>query len=66
MTLLPQKNEESQPFTVNKGHFTVTADHVSLQVNQPLKTISSAVVNAGLGWYRSFVNRHVDAELQLR
>ena len=60
MTLLPQKNEESQPFTVNKGHFTVTADHVSLRVNQPLKTISSAVVNAGLGWYRSFVNRHVD------
>ncbi|WP_252501898.1 adenosylcobinamide amidohydrolase [Sporosarcina sp. Marseille-Q4943] len=60
MTLLPQKIEESKPFTVNKGHFTVTAERVSIQVNQPLKTVSSAVVNAGLGWYRVFVNRHVD------
>ncbi|WP_432363603.1 adenosylcobinamide amidohydrolase [Sporosarcina sp. UB5] len=60
MTLLPQKIEESNPFTVNKEHFTVTAERVSLQVNQPLKTVSSAVVNAGLGWYRAFVNRHVD------
>ena len=62
MTLLPQKNEEGKPFAVNKEHFTVTADNVSLQVDQPLKTVSSAVVNAGLGWYRAFVNRHVDAE----
>ncbi|MCM3744216.1 adenosylcobinamide amidohydrolase [Sporosarcina luteola] len=60
MTLLPEKSEESEPFIVNKEHFTVSAERVSLQVNQPLKTVSSAVVNAGLGWYRAFVNRHVD------
>lgn len=60
MTLLPEKTEDSKPFTVNKGHFTVTAERVSLHVDQPLKTVSSAVVNAGLGWYRAFVNRHVD------
>lgn len=61
MTLLPEKTEESKPFIVNKGHFCVTPERVSFQVNQPLKTVSSAVVNAGLGWYRAFVNRHVDA-----
>lgn len=61
MTLLPEKTEESEPFIVNKEHFTVSAEHVSLQVDQPLKTVSSAVVNAGLGWYRAFINRHVDA-----
>jgi iron complex transport system ATP-binding protein len=26
----------------------------------PLKTVSSAVINAGAGWYRTFINRHVD------
>ncbi|MDW0116427.1 adenosylcobinamide amidohydrolase [Sporosarcina thermotolerans] len=61
MTLLPEQKGEVKPFTVNKQHFTVTADHVSLKVEQPLKTISSAVTNPGLGWYRAFVNRHVDA-----
>ena len=28
---------------------------------KPLKTLSSAVHNAGMGWYRTFVNRHVDS-----
>lgn len=61
MTLLPNTVEEEKPFIVNKQHFTVSSDHVSLKVDQPLKTISSAVTNPGLGWYRAFVNRHVDA-----
>ena len=61
MTLLPDTLEERKPFTINKGNFTVTSDHVSLKVAKPLKTLSSAVVNAGMGWYRAFVNRHVDA-----
>ncbi|MDN4606043.1 adenosylcobinamide amidohydrolase [Sporosarcina highlanderae] len=61
MTLLPDTKEEEKPFTVNKQQFTVSADHVSFKVDQPLKTISSAVTNPGMGWYRAFVNRHVDA-----
>src|SRR5690606_36011147 len=61
MTLLPDTMEEEKPFTVDKQHFTVSSDHVSLKVDQPLKTISSAVTNPGLGWYLAFVNRHVDA-----
>lgn len=32
---------------------------------QPLKTVSSAVVNAGSGWFRNFMNRHVDADYNI-
>lgn len=61
MTLLPDTMEEIKPFIVRKEHFNVSADHVGLRVENQLKTLSSAVHNPGMGWYRSFVNRHVDA-----
>ena len=35
-----------------------------MQANFPLKTVSSAVVNAGFGWFRTFVNRHVKADYE--
>lgn len=61
MTLLPDTMEEMKPFIVTKEQFQVSSKHVSLAADQPLKTLSSAVHNAGMGWYRAFVNRHVDA-----
>lgn len=62
ITLLPDINGERQPFVVTKDDFTVSSNYVALQAKGPLKTLSSAVHNAGMGWYRTFVNRHVDAE----
>ncbi|WP_203248412.1 adenosylcobinamide amidohydrolase [Sporosarcina beigongshangi] len=53
--------EKTTPFTVTVDDFTVSSDYVSLRTAGPLKTMSSAVHNAGTGWYRAFVNRHVDA-----
>ena len=50
-----------QSSIVTKGDFTKSADYVVLHAKKPLKTVSSAVHNAGTGWYRTFVNRHVDA-----
>ncbi|WP_217586161.1 adenosylcobinamide amidohydrolase [Lentibacillus saliphilus] len=35
-------------------------DMIWLQTPTPMKTMSSSVTGAGLGWYRHFVNRHVD------
>ncbi|MCG7337300.1 adenosylcobinamide amidohydrolase [Sporosarcina sp. ACRSM] len=46
---------------VEKEHFTITSEYVALHAPEPLRTLSSAVHNAGFGWYRTFVNRHVDA-----
>ncbi|PIC64720.1 ABC transporter ATP-binding protein [Sporosarcina sp. P13] len=59
MTLLPNLQEETQLFRVKKEDVVVQGDHVLVQAKQPLKTISSAVHNAGMGWYRTFINRGV-------
>ncbi|WP_153730330.1 adenosylcobinamide amidohydrolase [Sporosarcina obsidiansis] len=59
MTLLPDVRGETKWFSVTKEDITILADHVVLHAQQPLKTISSAVHNAGMGWYRTFINRGV-------
>lgn len=61
MTLLPDTMEETEQPVVRKKDIAISSDNVSLRAINPLKTISSAVHNPGTGWYRSFVNRHVDA-----
>ncbi|MER2088510.1 MAG: adenosylcobinamide amidohydrolase [Sporosarcina sp.] len=65
ITLLPDLKAEMIPFKVGKEDFSVSSHYVSLQTESPLKTLSSAVHNAGSGWYRSFVNRHVDADYNI-
>lgn len=47
---------------VGKDHFAISSEYVALQTDYPLKTLSSAVHNAGFGLYRTFINRHVDAD----
>ncbi|MHC8514433.1 adenosylcobinamide amidohydrolase [Sporosarcina sp. ITBMC105] len=64
MTLLPD-TMDTKPFIVKKEQITISADHVGLRTDKPLKTVSSAVHNAGTGWYRAFVNRHVDADYNI-
>ncbi|EGQ26697.1 adenosylcobinamide amidohydrolase [Mammaliicoccus sciuri] len=59
MTLLPDLKEETEQFRIMKEDVKIREDHVVLQAQQPLKTISSAVHNAGMGWYRTFINRGV-------
>ncbi|MHA6258949.1 adenosylcobinamide amidohydrolase [Sporosarcina sp. CAU 1771] len=61
ITLLPDTNGERKSFIVSKEDFSISSKYVSLHAEGPLKTLSSAVHNAGMGWYRTFVNRHVDA-----
>ena len=39
-------------------------DGVFLQAPRPLKTISSAVYNAGIGWYKTFINRMVNPQYE--
>ncbi|WP_068677285.1 adenosylcobinamide amidohydrolase [Oceanobacillus sp. Castelsardo] len=62
ITLLPKWEKEEQLEAVK-----ITADilqhdkqHIVLKSPIPLKTMSSGVVGAGLGWHQTFVNRHVD------
>ena len=60
ITLLPDVNGEEVSTNVTKENFLTTEEFVVFRSNKPLKTLSSAVHNAGMGWYRTFVNRHVD------
>ena len=62
ITMLPM--QESTLFEVNERHVLLKKNGVFLQAPQPLKTISSAVYNAGIGWYKTFVNRMVNAQYE--
>lgn len=59
ITLLSDTNEKSALPIVTKEDFVVTDEYVALHAKNALKTLSSAVHNPGMGWYRNFVNRHV-------
>ena len=61
ITILPDVNEKPNEERITAENFQVTADLVIFQAETQLKTWSSAVINAGSGWYKNFVNRRVDA-----
>lgn len=44
---------------ITKASIKIERDHVALSVDTPLKVVSSAMHNAGIGYYRYFVNRSV-------
>lgn len=63
ITMMPNQMEmEERSFKVTKADFNISSQYVELAVRQPLKTISSAVHNAGLGWYDTFINRVVPGD----
>ncbi|MDJ0330361.1 adenosylcobinamide amidohydrolase [Planococcus sp. S3-L1] len=61
ITLLPGVKNASAIFKIRAEEFQISKDMVLYKSPIPLKTVSSAVVNAGSGWFRNFMNRHVDA-----
>lgn len=60
--LMPGKKNEREGITmkIDETLLSFSADRIVLESKIPLKTISSGVVGAGVGWYSDFVNRHVD------
>ena len=59
MALVPRKIERHKR-EVDPSAITITSERVEVRVPVPLYTLSSGVVGAGMGWYKGFVNRHVD------
>ncbi|WP_243385505.1 adenosylcobinamide amidohydrolase [Bacillus kexueae] len=51
--------QEENKTVFRSSDIAVSNEIISLQLPKPLKTLSSGVIGAGFGWYRSFVNRHV-------
>ena len=62
ITMLPM--QESELFQVGEEHVQVKDNGVILRAPKPLKTISSAVYNAGIGWYKTFINRMVNPQYE--
>lgn len=65
ITLLPGVRRKLAGQQVRAEDFLVTPEFVAYQSQLPLKTVSSAVVNAGSGWFRNFLNRRVDASYNI-
>ena len=61
ITLLPNVKRNVSMTQIRPEDFSVSAEMVLFKSSIPLKTVSSAVVNPGAGWFRNFMNRHVDA-----
>lgn len=61
ITLLPETDKGASPSLIRKDNISISSKHVVFRANTSLKTLSSAVHNAGMGWYPTFVNRHVDS-----
>ncbi|WP_107942022.1 adenosylcobinamide amidohydrolase [Metasolibacillus fluoroglycofenilyticus] len=60
VTQLPRLKQENVFAPVMKEHFAITDSYVHFQAEAPLKVVSSAVYNAGMGWYTTFINRTVE------
>ncbi|MFD1416403.1 adenosylcobinamide amidohydrolase [Oceanobacillus jeddahense] len=61
--LMPGKKSEreGEQVRMDESLLSISPECIVLQSEQPMKTVSSGVVGAGIGWYSNFVNRHVDA-----
>ncbi|MER2108042.1 MAG: adenosylcobinamide amidohydrolase [Solibacillus sp.] len=58
ITMLPTI-ENNMIQQIERSHFKITNDYIQLAVRQPLKVVSSAVHNAGIGWYDTLLNRSI-------
>src|SRR5690625_7209708 len=65
--LIPESNKKIQKNKeINQSFLEVTDDQIILNSPVPLGTMSSGVLNSGLGWYKYFMIRHVDVKYSFR
>jgi iron complex transport system ATP-binding protein len=59
IALVP-RNIERNDVKIDTEAITITSERVEVRAPFPLYTLSSGVIGGGMGWYKSFINRHVD------
>ncbi len=65
--LIPNTNKRKQAsIKIDQSFLELTQKHIILNAPVPLRTMSSGVLNSGLGWYNNFINRHVDIDYNVR
>ncbi|WP_155593598.1 adenosylcobinamide amidohydrolase [Lysinibacillus cavernae] len=62
ITMMPAATDYQQRAVIKKQQFMITEHYIQLQTEIPLKTVSSAVHNPGIGWHNCLLNRSVPAD----
>ncbi|MDC6270347.1 adenosylcobinamide amidohydrolase [Lysinibacillus fusiformis] len=62
ITMMPAASDYQQRAVIKKEHFIVTEHFIQLQSEIPIKTVSSAVHNPGIGWHNCLLNRSVPSD----
>ncbi|MGN7478202.1 adenosylcobinamide amidohydrolase [Solibacillus silvestris] len=65
ITMLPANKMDRKNPSIRIDDFSITKDYVEYRAQAPLKVISSAVHNAGIGWYDTFLNRAIAPEYDI-
>lgn len=65
ITILPEFQEQLEGKRVTRNHIQIKSEYVELRSPFPLRVLSSAVHNAGLGWYENFINRTVKPDYNI-
>lgn len=60
ITLVPKEEKLTERSLIDDLQVEQYDEYIKIQSPYPLKTFSSAVIGAGFGWEKIFVNRHVD------
>ncbi|RHW40038.1 heme ABC transporter ATP-binding protein [Lysinibacillus yapensis] len=64
MTILPDLQEQQEKM-ITDNSFSIQQEYVAFRSAFPLRVLSSAVHNAGLGWYSTFINRTVEPQYDI-
>ncbi|MFJ7736118.1 heme ABC transporter ATP-binding protein [Lysinibacillus sp. NPDC097287] len=62
ITIMPAATEDQQRAIITNENFSVVDGFIQMKSEIPLKTVSSAVHNPGIGWYECFLNRSVPGD----
>ncbi|MFC7685855.1 adenosylcobinamide amidohydrolase [Ureibacillus sp. GCM10028918] len=65
MTILPELQNQSEEKVVKLDQIKIKQEYVEFKSHYPLRVLSSAVHNAGMGWYANFMNRTVQPDYDI-
>ena len=65
MTILPELQEQAEEKFITADHLKIKDEYVEFKSDFPLRVLSSAVHNAGMGWYANFINRTVKPDYEI-
>ncbi|GIN84985.1 putative ABC transporter ATP-binding protein YvrA [Heyndrickxia sporothermodurans] len=64
LAIIPEKLNDDTMFVIDEKFLQRDEESLVLKSPLPLKAMSSAVINPGVGWFQTFVNRHVSKDYQ--